>query len=178
MALVHYQFETIHPFADGNGRVGRMLISLMAVSKGLLHLPALFLSPALEGRKDEYIDKMYRVSAFGEWDNWLNFFFEIVCKSCQQTVSTIDRVLELQDDYKNKASAVSASANLLSVVDMLFEVPVIKPKDIVEKVGVTDAAARTLLGKLVDIDILYEWDGVYPKVWVAGELITLAAPRQ
>ena len=176
LALVHYQFETIHPFADGNGRVGRMLISLMAVSRGLLDLPALFLSPALEGVKDEYIERMYRVSAFGEWTEWLNFFFEAVSRTSEETVKTIDRIICLQEDYKKRAAEASTSVNLLSVIDMLFEVPVVRPKSIVEKVGVTDAAARGLLNRLVELKILVEVD-VYPKVWVALDLIRQSEPR-
>lgn len=178
IALVHYQFETIHPFADGNGRVGRMLISLMAVSKGLLDLPALFVSPALEGVKDEYIERLYRVSAFGEWSEWLNFFLQAVTRTAYLTVQTIDRIIALQADYKARAAAVSTSANLLAVIDMLFESPVIRPKDIVTKLGITDAAARGLLSKLVDVKILTEVRVVYPKAWVAFELISLSEPKQ
>ena len=160
IALVHYQFETIHPFADGNGRVGRMLISVMAVSTGLLEIPALFLSPALEGVKDEYIDSMYRVSAFGEWTGWLNFFFGAVSKSASATVDTIDQIISIQEEYKTRATAVSTSVNLHSVIDMLFETPVLRPRNIVENVGITDAAARTLLNRLVDLGILIEVDTV------------------
>lgn len=176
MALVHYQFETIHPFADGNGRVGRMLISLMAVSRGLLDCPALFLSPALEGVKDEYIERMYRVSAFGEWHEWLNFFLDAVAQSAENTVTIIDRIIALQAMYKEKANEASSSANLQTVVDMLFESPVLRPKGIMERVGVTDAAARNLLTKLVECGIVVEFDKVYPKAWVAMELIALSSP--
>lgn len=177
LALVHYQFETIHPFADGNGRVGRMLISLMAVSRGLLDLPALFLSPALEGVKDEYIDRMYRVSAYGEWSEWLNFFFTAVSRASKETIKTIDRIILLQEDYRARAAAASTSVNLLKVVDMLFEIPVIRPRNVVAETGITDAAARTLLNKLVEIDVLVEAD-VYPRAWVALDLIRKSEPRR
>lgn len=71
LALVHYQLEAIHPFSDGNGRVGRMLVSLMAVHSGLLDIPILYMSPALENIKDNYIDLMFDVSTKGNWDDWL-----------------------------------------------------------------------------------------------------------
>ncbi|SHF05776.1 Fic family protein [Litoreibacter ascidiaceicola] len=177
LALAHYQFETIHPFADGNGRVGRMLISLMAVSKGLLDIPALFVSPALEGVKDEYIDRMYRVSAFGEWTEWLNFFLEAVSRTAQQTIGTIDRIIQLQDDYKARAAGASTSTNLLTAIDMLFEVPVLRPKNLVQRAGITDAAARGILSKLVELDILVEID-IYPKAWLAQELMSLSEPSR
>lgn len=177
IALVHYQFETIHPFADGNGRVGRMLISLMAISKGLLEVPALFVSPALEGVKEEYIERLYRVSAFNEWTEWLNFFFEAVTRTATNTVQTIDNIMKLQDDYKARASATSRSANMLSIIDMLFEVPVVRAQDVVRQLSITDAAARGLLQRLVALEVLEEVD-VYPRAWLATELIRLSAPAQ
>lgn len=176
LALVHYQFETIHPFADGNGRVGRMLISLMAVSRGLLDIPALFLSPALEGVKDEYIERMYRVSAFGEWTEWLNFFFDAVSQTSKKTIQTIDRIIGLQEDYRTRAAGISKSVNLQTAIDMLFESPVIRPKNIVERTGITDAAARNLLHKMVEIGVIVEIDLFYPKVWVAMELASQSEP--
>lgn len=177
IALTHYQFETIHPFADGNGRVGRMLISLMAVSRGLLELPALYMSPELERDKDEYIEKMYRVSAFGEWNEWLNFFFDATARTCVATISTIDRLIATQEDYRNRASEASTSVNLLTVVDMLFETPVVRAKGVVDRAQVTDAAARGLLNKLVELEILMEFDGVYPKAWIAMDLIRVTTPH-
>ena len=177
IALAHYQFETIHPFADGNGRVGRILISLMAISRGLLEEPALFVSPALEGVKDEYIERLYRVSAFGEWTEWLNFFFAAVSTAAHRTVDTIDRIITLHEHYRTKASEISTSANLLSIIDMLFEVPVIRARDVVRQLSITDAAARGLLAKLVEAEILFEVD-LYPKAWLATELVQLSAPRQ
>ena len=176
IALVHYQFETIHPFADGNGRVGRMLISLMAISRGLLDVPALYVSPALEGVKDEYIERLYRVSAFGEWPEWLNFFCEAVCRTSERAVRTIDSIIALQDKYRQIAAQVSQSANLQQVVDMIFEGPIIRPKDIIDRTNVTDAAARQMLAKLVEAEILHEYRGVYPRVWIALELLELSTP--
>jgi len=176
MALVHYQFETIHPFADGNGRVGRMLISLMAVHDGLLEIPALYLSPVIERRKDEYIDLMYAVSATGAWDNWLLFFFDVVQTSCAETISTIDRIILLQERYKNEAGAAVNSSNILLIIDMLFETPAVTVRDVVERLAISDVAARKLLSRLCDLEILYEYNGIYPKVFLAMELITAASP--
>lgn len=175
IALAHYQFETIHPFADGNGRVGRMLITLMALSKNLLDVPALFVSPALEGVKDEYVERLYRVSAFNEWEEWLNFFFEVVKNTAINSIATIDRIIALQEDYTARAKAASTSNNLVMVVDMLFESPVVRARDIVHRLEVTDAAARGLLQKLVALDILKEVK-IYPRAWLAVELIRLSSP--
>lgn len=176
LALVHYQFETIHPFADGNGRLGRMLLSLMAISEGLLELPVLYLSPEFEKRKDDYIDHMYRVSSHGEWEEWINFFFSVLQASCQRAVATIDRILELHQSYHKKVRAASRSNNIGSVVDMLFESPVIQPTDIVKRLGITDAAARNILRQLTELEVLLEWRHFYPRVWVADELLDVSRP--
>jgi len=176
IALAHYQFETIHPFADGNGRVGRMLISLMAVSEGLLEMPVLYMSPDLEHQKDTYIDLMYRVSSQGAWSDWLNFFFGVLSESCNRAVSIIDKVLETQEYFQGRARQTSNSNNMVAVVNMLFESPVIYPRRIVEKIGITDAAARGLLRQLTRIGILTKLEGYYPAIWVAPAIIRISAP--
>ncbi|MEO1679826.1 MAG: Fic family protein [Pseudomonadota bacterium] len=178
IALAHYQFETIHPFADGNGRVGRMLVSLMAVSKGLLDIPALYVSPELERKKDTYIDKLYRVSAFAEWTEWLNFFFKATADACITSIATIDAIISLQEQYRVRAAEASNSANIQRIIDMLFEVPAVRTKDVVRQIGITDAAARGLLTKLVEIGILKEFDVVYPKAWIASELLNVTSPSR
>lgn len=176
LALVHYQFETIHPFADGNGRVGRMLTSLMALTEGLLDMPALYMSPELETRKDAYIDLMYAVSARGEWENWISFFLDVATLSARRTVQTTDAILRLHHDYYERARSVSRSANLLSVIDMLFNSPAVQAKTIVSKIGVTDAAARNILRQLTELGILIESASHYPTAWIAAEIIAAARP--
>ena len=149
MALVHYQIETIHPFGDGNGRLGRMLVTLMAVTHGLLEQPVLYVSPAIEKDKERYIDLMYNVSAKGAWTEWLNFFFEKIAISCRDTVATIDRLLEMQTQLRNKVRAASRSSKALSLIDMLFEDPAITVSQAASKCAISrsrpaleDASAR------------------------------------
>jgi Fic family protein len=176
MALMHYQFETIHPFADGNGRVGRILISLMALSEGLLDVPSLYLSPELELRKDEYIDRMYWVSARGAWEEWFAFFFAIVRHSCARTIGTIDKVIALNEDYRARVTAAHRSANMLEIVDMLFESPAIHASDVTTKLSISDAAARKLLRNLCDLKIVEELSRLYPTIWLASEIISVSRP--
>lgn len=177
MALVHYQIETIHPFGDGNGRLGRMLVTLMAVTHGLLEQPVLYVSPAIEKDKELYIDLMYNVSAKGAWTEWLNFFFEKIAISCRDTVATIDRLLEMQIQLRNKVGAASRSSKALSLIDMLFEDPAITVSQAASKLGVTYAAAKNLVDKLVDLDILIEVPDVYPKTLIAWKIIIGARPE-
>ena len=171
IGLAHYQFETIHPFADGNGRVGRMLISLMAVKSGLLETPVLYLSPVIETRKDTYIDLMYAVSSKGMWEDWLRFFFEVVVESCTVTIATVDRLLKLQEDYRRLAAETVRSANATALIDMLFERPVVTARDVVTRLGLTDPGARKLLSRLCEAKLLLEYQGVYPRAYLAPGII-------
>lgn len=176
VALVHYQFETIHPFMDGNGRVGRMLISLMAIESGLLEMPVLYISPVLEHRKDEYIDLMFNVSAKGEWHPWLNFFFARAAESCRETIATIDRLIALQEHYRSIAAAATRSAGALTLVDHLFERPAISVNDAKDVLGVTYPAARRTIDRLAEHGILEEYPGAYPTLFLARGILDAAAP--
>lgn len=176
LALVHYQLETIHPFADGNGRVGRMLVSIMAVKSGLLDLPVLYLSPALEAEKDRYIDLMYAVSTRGEWLPWLTFFFERLRAACLDTIATIDRLIALQITYRHEASAVTRSAATMTLVDTLFERPAVTVGDAQARLGVTYAGAKKTIDRLVELKILSEVPGLYPKTFLALGVLDAAHP--
>lgn len=176
LALVHYQIEAIHPFADGNGRVGRMLISLMAMHNGLLDMPILYISPVMEQYKDEYIDLMFDVSCRSEWTPWLNFFFERIAESCREAIATVDRIIDLQDLFRKRAGEVSRSASILTLVDFLFEQTVISVNDAKEKLNVTYAAAKTVIDKLVSIGVLAHLRGTYPNLYFSPEIRRASRP--
>ena len=177
LALVHYQFEAIHPFLDGNGRVGRMLISLMAVERGLLDMPVLYVSPVMERRKDEYIDLMFGVSARGDWTRWLNFFFRCTAESCRETISTIDRLIQLQDEYRAAASQAMRSTSAMTLVEHLFEQPAITVGDAQTVLGLTYPAARKAIDRLIDLGILTEYPDLYPTVFMARSILDAAVPN-
>ncbi len=176
LALVHYQLEAIHPFADGNGRVGRMLISLMAVHNGLLDMPVLYISPALEQKKDQYIDLMYQVSTEGKWIEWLNFFFMTIEESCIETIASIDRLITLQELYRKQVTEKARTSNIITLVDYLFDRPIIRVSDAEKKLGVTYRAARQIIKKLQDIGILKELTGWYPAVFYAPDILNITRP--
>lgn len=176
LALVHYQIETIHPFADGNGRVGRMLISLMAVHNGLLSMPVLYISPVMERYKDQYIDLMFNVSTKGEWVEWIRFFFDRIFEGCRETIQTVDRLIDLQADYRSRAGRSMRSASAVTLVDILFERPAITVTEAAERLSVTYAAARNTIEKLVEAAILKEVEGAYPKVYLAPEIYRVSKP--
>ncbi len=155
-ALIHYQFETIHPFSDGNGRVGRMLVPLHLYAMGAIREPMLYVSPVLEPRKDEYIDRMYAVSRDGAWIEWVRFFLEMLTLSAQAAIATSDRLLELEAGYRQKVQSAGRSANLLNVLDRLFDTPVLSIPQIAEHLGVTYRAAQMNVATLLDAGVLEE----------------------
>jgi len=174
LALIHYQLETIHPFSDGNGRVGRMLISLMAVERKIFESPLLYISPELEKRKDEYIDLMLRVSTHGDWSEWITFFLTAIEASAKTSIAVIDRLLNLQTLYREKVSFVSRTVNAVTLVDRLFDSPIVTVRDVQNEFGVTYRAARNTIEKLIGQNILVEVSGYYPTVFIAPEILRIA----
>lgn len=175
LALVHYQLEAIHPFMDGNGRIGRMLISLMSVERGLLDMPVLYISPVMERHKDEYIDLMFAVSARGSWHEWLDFFFRCIVESCRLTIATIDRLIALQDEYRRLAGDAMRSGSAITLADHLFEQPAITVGDAERVLGVTYAAARRTIDRLIELGVIEEYVGAYPKVFLARGILNAAS---
>jgi len=157
-AIVHYQFETIHPFAEGNGRVGRILIPLILMSRKLITTPVFYPSASMEHRKDEYIDRMFAVSTEGRWTEWLTFFLEICRDTCVTSVEVIDRILRLQEDYRERVLREFRSANNLILINHLFVSPVVTTTIVMNLVNVTRRAARMTIGNLEQVGILEKID--------------------
>lgn len=163
-ALAHYQFEAIHPFADGNGRVGRMLITLMLVENGTLPQPLLYMSPTLERQKDRYIDLMYAASRDGAWEEWVAFFLDAMAASAAETITVVERLQDLQRDYRERFQTARRSALMLRIVDLAFERPVRSITDFAEALGVTYAGAANNLRELIAHGVAEEVEGTYPKL--------------
>lgn len=173
-ALIHYQFETIHPFADGNGRVGRMLITLHLFALGAIRQPILYLSPTLEQRKDEYIDRMFQVSKTGDWQNWITFFLNTIKLASHAAIGTADRLLAVQREYRSRLQRAGRSANLLSIVDLLFRSPIVSIPQIKEHLNVTYRAAQLNVDSLISANVLHEFAGTSnPKFFVARDIINV-----
>ncbi len=174
LALVHYQIETIHPFADGNGRVGRMLISLMAVDRQLLDTPVLYLSPVMERYKDEYIDRMFAVSAESAWSAWFTFFFARIAECCRETIDTIDRLLALQEHFRELARQSGRSGSLLTLVDHVFENTAMTAQGAAKRLGVSYAAGNTAIARLVELGILAPIADSYPRIFYSPAILRAA----
>lgn len=170
-ALVHYQFETIHPFADGNGRVGRMLIVLHLIERGVLREPLLYLSPVLEQRKDTYIDAMFEVSRTGAWEAWIIFFLEMVEAAARHAVHVSDALHALKNDYRQRIQHRGGSSRLLEVVDVLFTQPAITIPQVAQHLKITYRAASLIINRLVTEKIVAEVSRpVAPKIFLATEI--------
>lgn len=173
-ALIHYQFEAIHPFADGNGRVGRILIPLTLESGGVPGARLLYVSPYIEKTKDEYVRLMYEVSRTGDWDSWVSYFLVAVRESANAAVATTDRLIELQDRYAGISRRISQSANLRVLVDLLFQSPVVTVPIVRDRLAVTYRSALKLVEKLVEAGLLSELKGFPVRTFIAFEIVRIA----
>jgi Fic family protein len=159
VALAHYQFEAIHPFLDGNGRVGRLLIILHLMDKGLLKDPLLYLSSSFERHRDEYIDRLYRVSTQGDWAGWLDFFLTCVIEASEDAIWRAERLLEQRASWRENFQQARSSALLLQIIDELFGLPALSKKHAAELLGVTFASASKHIDSLEKAGVLREVTG-------------------
>ena len=174
LALVHYQFEAIHPFLDGNGRIGRLLLSLLLCEKGYLTQPMLYLSGFLEKHRDRYIDSLLRVSQSGDWAGWVDFFLEGIAEQSQDAVERSRLLLELRQQYRDKAQTARASALPLLLIDALFEVPALTISMARKLLEVTHVSAQRTVERLVGLGILEEVTGQQRnRVYLAREILSI-----
>lgn len=172
VALIHYQFEAIHPFRDGNGRVGRALILHQLCRRGLLELPVVFVSGFLLRHKQSYVDRLFAVSAEGDWAGWIRFFVEGVATQAAQTRVLAERLIGMHRRYTERVREDGAPARLMTLVDALFEWPFVTARSVASRLGVTDPTARSDLSRLERLGVLTLTDDVrYGKAWYPPEII-------
>ena len=154
MALAHYQFEAIHPFADGNGRTGRIVNILHLIQHGLLDQPVLYLSRFIIRRKDEYYRLLLEVTAHGAWENWVAFMLEGVRSTADSTVAKIDTIQHLQRTMQDSLRAFIPGGANADLLDVLFEQPYCRITDVMSRCGVSRPTATKWLNSLVDGGVL------------------------
>jgi len=160
IALVHYQFETIHPFLDGNGRVGRLLITLYLVSRGILKQPVLYLSDFFERNRQHYYDKLTRVREKNDLAQWFRFFLVGVIETAKSSIATFDRILKLKEQVDAQLQTLgSRTANAQKVMTYLYQRPVANAAKVAEAAGVSPASAYKLIADLERFGILKEITG-------------------
>lgn len=172
IALIHYQFETIHPFLDGNGRVGRLLITLLLCAWDLLPEPLLYLSAYFERWREAYIDLLFAVSQRGAWQGWLEFFLQGIAVQASDAVARTQRLQNLQLRYRNELQTGRTSARLLQVVDLLFDRPLLTVRQVETALGCDYPAAQRYVEQLVKAGILEEITGkARNRVFRASQII-------
>jgi len=161
IGLAHAQFETIHPFLDGNGRVGRLLITLLLCEKQVLLKPVLYLSYYFKENRQEYYDLLQGTRDKGNWEPWLKFFIEGVDEVSRQATQTAREIVGLREKHRSLIvqSFGQVTGNGLIVLENLFRQPIISVNRIVELTGVSFAAANTLRSRLENIGVLVEITG-------------------
>jgi len=160
IALIHYQFETIHPFLDGNGRVGRLLITLYLVDKTILKKPILYLSDFFERNRQLYYDNLMNVRTKDDLKQWFKFFLVGIIETTKSGIETFDAVLKLKKETEDNIQKTgNRSHHLLSIMEFLYQKPTINASKIVEITGVSQATAYKILEELINMKILKEITG-------------------
>lgn len=172
-ALLHYQFETLHPFLDGNGRLGRLLIVFLLVEHGRLTAPMLYLSSYLERDRERYYEALQTVREAGDPLPWIELLLTAVHTQASDAVARAQRIVELRERYRVAASSI-ASSNGMALVDLVCETPVVSSRAVEARLGVTRPTALKLLRQLEQVGVLSEGD-IGPRGqrrYLAHELMT------
>lgn len=159
--LAHAQFETIHPFLDGNGRVGRLLIALLLCERSVLLKPVLYLSHYLKRHRNQYYEQLQAIRDRGEWEPWIEFFLQGVTQVSREATETARRILALREKHRDIITEhFGRVANKgYRILEALFEQPIINVKSVAERLGVSNQAAGDLVGRFIEHGILEEITG-------------------
>lgn len=174
LALIHYQFEALHPFIDGNGRIGRLLITLWLIQEGLLSEPILYLSAFFERNRDEYYRLLLAVSQKGVWQEWIEYFLQGVAEQSKDAARRANKVISLWLSYRQRLQNERQSISTLKLLDEIVAIPVINYRKAERVLEVTSRAARQNVDKLVEIGLLREvTQRERYKVFVAPEIFRI-----
>lgn len=170
--LIHYQFEAIHPFLDGNGRIGRLLVILLLIEWGLISQPLLYLSAFFEAHRLDYYDRLLAVSQRDEWENWLLFFLKGVSSQSLDAIGRIERLGKLRSVYRERLHTERAAARLWQTMDVIFERPILNIRQLESALDVPYRTAQRYVERLVELGILREVTGrARNRIYRADEIL-------
>lgn len=173
--LVHYQFETIHPFEDGNGRVGRALLALMMQKLLSQKHPWIYLSAYFDRFQDEYFSNLFQVSAAGEWNKWIEYCLNGTIIQANDSIRRCNRFRELQAEYHQRLKVSSPTPRSYLLVDHLFREPIVRVASVKQRFGTHYATAKADIEKLVECGILKELEGSQrPKSYFSPDIMGIA----
>ncbi|MBI2171812.1 MAG: Fic family protein [Chloroflexi bacterium] len=170
-AMVHYQFEAIHPYLDGNGRVGRLLIILFLCAKGVLPAPLLYLSAYFERHREEYYDHLFAVSATGDWKGWLSFFFAGVEQQSRDAIARIKQMRSVHERYMTIAREHHLSGSATRLLEELVAGPFMTAPRASALLNISNPGAHAVLDKLAAAGILEPVPNSWPRLYVAREVL-------
>jgi Fic family protein len=178
IALLHYQFEAIHPFEDGNGRLGRLIVVLLLAEWGLLSGPYLSISEVIEEHRSDYIDRLKSVSTHGDWEGWIAFFLAVVHEQAEREQRRVVQLMQLRERWRTNLQG-SRSGAVLNIVDFAFERPVFTAKQVQVQIDYTYQAILNAIDRLVADGVLREITGQQRnRVFVADEVLAIVSPMQ
>lgn len=176
-AIVHAQFELLHPFKDGNGRIGRLLIPLFLFSKGRLSSPMFYLSDFLESNRDEYYQRLSAISQHGDWTGWIKFFLVAITQQARKNVSQVKAIMNLYEATKVQVRDITRSQHTAQLVDTLFDRPIFRVSDVVQRSGINKQTLHGLLRQLQQpegpLTILREGIGRRPAIYAFPALLNI-----
>ncbi len=174
LAMIHYQIEAIHPFLDGNGRIGRLLITLLLCAKGVLDKPLLYLSAYFERNRQQYYDLLLQISTHGKWTEWIQFFLQGVIAQSNDAFERSRQLMDLQQEYHKIVHVTKRSALQIRLVDLLIERPVITTVFAKGYLDVSYPAAKNNIDRLVKVGILREVPGAErPRIFIAEKVLEI-----
>lgn len=180
LAIVHAEFESIHPFLDGNGRLGRLIIPLFLYSHGLLSRPNFYLSEYLEANRDEYYDRLLAVSRDDDWTGWVAFFLRGIIAQADVNTRKAQAILALHQEKRDWVVEVTHSQYAVRALDWIFQRPIFQTPDFIRSVQIPGPTARTIVRALRDNGMLREVvraSGRAPAVYMFPELLNIAEGR-
>ena len=178
-AMAHYQFEALHPFNDGNGRIGRLLVVLQLIQDGALEDPLLSISPWFEQRRRDYQDRLLEVSATGDWDGWVRFFAEGIEASALDTALRVDQLLKVQEFYVETLRQVGASGLIRDLAQSLIAYPYVDVSRTAIRLESSFQTVNKAVARLVDLGILRERTGrSYGRLFEAPAVVQVLTARE
>jgi Fic family protein len=169
LAIAHAQFEAIHPFRDGNGRVGRLVLPIMPAED----YPPVYLAGYLKSNQRSYYDTLLAVQTRGDWQAWVRFLARGIVESCNEAAEMTRRLLALRDEWRQRVASLRGDATGRKLVEILIGSPIVTANSVKEQLGVSFPAANTAIGQLVDLGILQASERRRNRIFVAGQVVTL-----
>ena len=170
-ALMHYQIEAIHPYEDGNGRIGRLMIVLFLIASRILSAPLLYLSAYFERHRQRYYDELFNVSATGDWERWLRYFLAGVLQESEDVLARVRGLRDIQDRHRRAIQSGRGSSSALHLLEEFFANPFMTVRGASLVLDMSVAGARRVLNRLVEAGLLRVDDSEWPPLYVADDVL-------